>query len=288
MDCWRLVRRSAPIICCVIFFFLFGPVGRLAAQTPVADWEFDDGSGIRAIDSSGNGHDAVLSNGVRWESTVEGWAVSADGLQGTVSTPAIDLRETHAVTISFWAKRNYSAAGGGALFASGRSDASSATSFAFLPDDPTCHGIQAGFRGNVGTSANCYTQPSSGVWHHLVVVYDKSQTGGDAIAFYVDGVLQSPDWNLSSSTNTNNFGDDPIYLFSQDGVSQFASGSIREFRVYDIALNAKQVKQLYADSQPLAASLSGLVAAYAFNEGSGPTVADTSGNGNTGTIMNAT
>src|SRR5262249_20021150 len=37
-----------------------------------------------------------------------------------------------------------------------------------------------------------------------------------------------------------------------------------------------------------AASATGLVAAYAFDEGSGSTVADASGNGNTGTVANAT
>jgi hypothetical protein len=37
------------------------------------------------------------------------------------------------------------------------------------------------------------------------------------------------------------------------------------------------------DAQP-----AGLVAAYAFDEGSGPTAADASGNGNAGTLVNAT
>src|SRR5271168_792732 len=39
---------------------------------------------------------------------------------------------------------------------------------------------------------------------------------------------------------------------------------------------------------PVHASTSGLVAAFSFNEGSGTTVNDSSGNGNTGTISNAT
>ena len=291
MDCWRLVRRTAPVIGAIFVLFLTLFIvlpGRLAAQTPVADWEFDEGSGNTALDSSGNGHDATLSNGVRWDATVDGWAVSSDGVQGSVSTPPLNLTQTHAVSVSFWAERNYTTAeGGGALFATGRSDASSTTGFALLPDNSTCHGIQIEFRGNVGTTSNCYSQPSSGVWHHLVVVMDKSRTGGDAIAFYVDGVLQNPNWNFSSATNTNNFGNDPLYLFSRDGDPQFAAGSIREFRIYDTALNAEQVAQLYADSKPQGAPTVGLVAAYAFNEGSGSKVADASGNGNTGTVANA-
>ena len=291
MDCWRLLRRSAAVIWTIFILFLalfLVPVDSSAAENPVADWEFDEGFGNTAVDSSGNGRDAILSNGTRWEMSADGWAVSGDGVQGTVSTPPLNLTETHAISVSFWAERNYTTTeGGGVLFATGRSDARSATEFSLLPDNATCHGIQAEFRGNVGSTSNCYSQPSSGVWHHLVVVMDKSRTGGDAIALYVDGVLQNPNWNLSSATNTNNFGSDPIYLFSRDGNSQFATGTIREFRVYDTALNTKQVAELYADSKPQGASAEGLVAAYAFNEGIGSNVADASGNGNTGTIANA-
>src|SRR5207237_9139834 len=45
---------------------------------------------------------------------------------------------------------------------------------------------------------------------------------------------------------------------------------------------------LQAAPRGLAATGSGLVAAYSFDAGSGSTVADASGNGNTGTIANAT
>ncbi len=43
-----------------------------------------------------------------------------------------------------------------------------------------------------------------------------------------------------------------------------------------------------APSGPASAAPSGLVAAYGFDEGSGTTVADTSGNGNNGTVANTT
>ena len=106
-------------------------------------------------------------------------------------------------------------------------------------------GIQAALRGNEGTTANCYAQPSSGIWHHLAVVFDKSQTGGNEVAFYVDGVSQTPSWSLAASTNTNNFGNDPIYLFSRGGASQFSSGTINDLRIYNRALTAAQIQQLY-------------------------------------------
>jgi hypothetical protein len=145
-------------------------------------------------------------------------------------------------------KRTYTTSGDSVLFEAGKSYLGSETGFALLPDDEACHGIQAALRGNEGITANCYAQPSSGVWHHFAIVYDKSQTGGNAVAFYVDGALQNPSWNLSSATNTNNFGNDPIYLLSRGGGSKFSSGTISDLRIYDSPLTAEQVQQIYKDT----------------------------------------
>ena len=91
-------------------------------------------------------------------------------------------------------------------------------------------------------------QPTSGVWHQIAVEYDKNQTGGNAIVLYVDGVLQTPTWNLSSATNTNSFGNNPVYLLSRGGSSQFTSGTISDFRIYDGALTEDQIQQTYNDT----------------------------------------
>ena len=216
------------------------------AQTPVGYWKFDDGSGNKAADSSGNGHTAKLVNGVSWVTGKIGDAVSANAANSQyVGIPAIDLSGTNAVTVAFWANRTYSTVGGHVLFEATKNYHNSTTGFAFFPDDDTCNGIQAALRGNQGSTANCYNQPSSGVWHHLVVVFDKGQTGGNEVAFYVDGVLQTPNWSVSASTNTNNFGNNPIYLFSRGGKSQFTSGVVDDLRIYNSALNAAQIQQIY-------------------------------------------
>src|SRR5271157_4709506 len=197
------------------------------AQTPVGWWKFDDGSGTKAADSSGNGYTSNSLNSVNWVTRKIGDAVSANAADGQyVSIPAIDLSGTQAVTVTLWANRTYSTAGGHALFEATRNYTNSITGFVFFPDDETCAGIQAALRGNLGYVANCYSQPSSGVWHHLAVVFDKSQTGGDEVKSYVDGVLQTVNRSLYASTNTNDFGNNPIYLFSRAGTSKFTSGMI--------------------------------------------------------------
>jgi len=142
------------------------------AQTPVGWWKFDDGLGIKATDSSGNGHTATLVNGVRWFTGKMGDAVSANAANRQyVSIPKINLSGSNAVTVALWANRTYSAIGGHTLFEATTNYNNSTTGFGFFPDDATCQGIQAALRGNLGYVANCYSQPSSGVWHHLAVVF---------------------------------------------------------------------------------------------------------------------
>jgi hypothetical protein len=234
---------------CLISLLILTMLTPLQAQTPIAYWKLDEGSGTRAADSSGNAHTALLSSGVTWVKGANGGAISADAAnRDWVRIPAIDLSGTRAVTIAFWAKRTYSTAGDDVLFEATRNYQNSTTGFVFLPDDDACHGVQAALRGNEGTTANCYTQPSSEVWHHLALVFDKSQTGGNEVVFYVDGVLQSPSWSLSASTNTNSFGVDPIYFFSRGGASQHSSGTVDDLRIYKHALTAAQIQQIYTTS----------------------------------------
>jgi Concanavalin A-like lectin/glucanases superfamily len=216
------------------------------AQSPIGHWEFHDGSGTTLSDSSGKGHPAVLFNGVTRGSGRVGAGLTANArLRQFVYIPPVDLSRTNAVTVAFWAKRTYSKAGGHVLFEASDNYNNSTEGFVFLPDDDMCQGIQIGLRGDVGYTASCYGQPSSQVWHHLAVVFDKSQTGGNAIAFYVDGKIQTATRSLAASTNTNNFGDEPIYLFSRGGTTQFDSGTIDDFRIYGNALPAAKVQQSY-------------------------------------------
>src|SRR5271157_5436431 len=108
------------------------------AQTPVGHWTFDDGSGTKAADSSGNGHTATLVNGISWVTGKTGDAVSANAAKRQyVSIPKIDLSGTNAVTVALWANRTYSTNGGHALFEATTNYTNSITGFGFFPDDAT-------------------------------------------------------------------------------------------------------------------------------------------------------
>ena len=217
----KVITHCSPWFFWLIFPLILVMVTPLLAQTPVGYWKFEEGSGATATDSSGNAHTAHLSNGVAWVKGINGGGISASTAdEGSLSIPAIDLHGSRAVTIVFWAKRIYSAAGDDVLFEATGNYQDSTTGFVFLPDDEFCHGIQVALRGNEGKTANCYSQPSSGVWHHLAVVLDKGQTGGSEVAFYVDGVLQAPSLECFRVDEHKQFWQRPnLFLFSGRGVA---------------------------------------------------------------------
>ena len=256
-----LVKSNAPAVSSVMTLLVRALVVFALSsvpaqcQVPFGWWNFDNISGTKVMDSSGSDHTATMVNGASVVSGQIGNAVLARSAERQyMRVPAIDLSRTKGVTVALWVNRSYSMAGGHVLFEASSDYNHSITGFTLLPDDPACHGIQVAMRGDVGYTANCYEQPSSDVWHHLAVVFDKSQSAGDQVKFYIDGKLENPSRNLFAATNTNEFGNNPIYLFSRGGTKMFDSGAISDFRIYDSALAAGKIQQLYSATYDAMAS----------------------------------
>src|SRR5579863_1294287 len=84
-----------------------------AAQNPLGIWKLDEGSGDLAYDSSGGGHTATLSSGIRWSKASSTWMVSTDGShRGYVTTPALDLSGSKAVSVTLWLEHSFSTTNG--------------------------------------------------------------------------------------------------------------------------------------------------------------------------------
>jgi hypothetical protein len=210
----------------------------------VGYWPFEENGGTTAADFAG-ANTASLANGVSWVSGEIGNAIMANGQNQYAIIPAVDLSGTNAVTVALWVNRTYSTDGGHTLFEAGSSLDNSTTGFGLFPDDQSCGGINVSLKGNVGYNGGCYNQPTSGVWHQLVAVYDKSQNKTNEVTLYIDGILQKPRQPYQSSNNSNKFGYSPIYLFSQGGTTQFTAGSIDDLQIFNRALSASEIQQLY-------------------------------------------
>ena len=221
------------------------------------EWPFDAGSGTTAVDSTGNGHTATLFNGVTWVPGKIGNAISANTTNQYASTAAINLSATSAVTVAAWVNRTYTSGGtnGNTLFEFSTNFNNASDAFAFFPDEAPDCGVTAmeiGIDGNAGYNIKCYTQPSSGVWHHLAVVYDMSQAAANEVNLYIDGVLQTALKQTFNNNNTGNFGNYPLYVFSRAGTTSYSGGQMDDLQLYSRALSAAEVKQVFNGVTPTA------------------------------------
>ncbi|MHC4573778.1 MAG: S8 family serine peptidase [Planctomycetota bacterium] len=210
----------------------------------VSWWRFDEGQGDKAYDSAGINH-GTLVNGPVWTTGQIGGALSFDGVDDYVDVPddpSLRFSQYDTFSISFWAKplphaqghvicKMRSSAqlgffGYGVLWSSSRS--------VFCLTAESCR---------VGSTQVCTLDNSApaGSWYHVTCVYDNK-----SMKIYLDGELHGsgtfgydtgstrPDKNLS------------IGARSYDStIQQYFNGTIDEVQVYDVALSAEGVWQLY-------------------------------------------
>ncbi len=113
-------------------------------------------------------------------------------------------------------------------------------------------------------------------WSYVAVTYD-----GATLRMYVDGEQVSS----RPSAGAIQASDDPLWIGGNRPYGEHFDGEIDEVRVYDRALTQGEIAH---DMATPVAPASGLVAAYAFDTGSGNVAVDSSGHGATGEIRGAT
>jgi alpha-L-arabinofuranosidase len=237
-----------------------------------AHWALDEGSGTTAADDSGNGRTATLGSGATWTAGQVGdHALQFNGTpNGLADVPAPVVDTSQSFTVSAWVKMDttngYQTAvsidgtqiSGFYLQLSGTTGA-----FAFtrrVADDSTATEVRA----------DSQVRPSVGTWYHLVGV-DDATTG--TLKVYVDGsegsdaAFTSP-WKASGHTliGRGKYGGNPV---------DFLHGAVDDVRMYQGALTTTQVKALDQSAH------------WTYDEGSGTTAADSSGNGHTATLGQA-
>ena len=101
------------------------------------------------------------------------------------------------------------------LFEAGKNYLQSETGFALTRRRDTCHGFQAVLRATKEPQRTVTRSPPPAAGTTLTSFTIRAKLAATPFPCYVDGALQTPTWNLSSATNTNNFGNEPIYLLSR-------------------------------------------------------------------------
>jgi hypothetical protein len=226
----------------------------------VGYWPLDDGSGTNASDHSGNGNNGTLTNAPAWVAGKMGQALSFDGTNRSVITgTSAVLNMNNSVTLSAWFMLT-----------------TTAPTFQVLETSTGNSYYQITLGGNKLRSFSTNTTPQSilgnttlktGVWYLATFVWNAG-----TMTLYLNGVQ---DATPTSYTGTISSGTVGIKIGADypSSPSYFSNGSIDDVRVYNRALSATDVFNLYksreasiGSSQPLTAlNTPGLVGYWTFD-----------------------
>lgn len=191
---------------------------------------------------------------------------------GLTSTDNIDVPESASLDLagtysaSVWIFRRSNGSGGnGRIY-------EKASAYSFLINN--ANAIAVGNGASTKTSASNVV--SNGKWQHLVVTYD-----GSNVNYYVNAVAISP---VAQTVNpTVNSAD--LFVGNKASLANVFDGLMDDLRIYkDRVLTPTEITNLFYGQEP---SPTGLSLQYKFNEGSGTSATDSSGNANTGVITGA-
>ncbi len=201
----------------------------------------------KVYDRSGNSNNGYLSSGAT--STAKalgklGQALSLDGSDKEVlipNSPGLNLR-TGSFTVAAWVKE--SAFNAGMVIAAKSVGGAANSTYGWHLAAFSGNMLQLHFSSSASfTTISNSTALSTGKWYHIVAVVDRSNINNSAI--YINGSSAgssvSDGGNGSSSTNVQ-----PVAIGNESDGGFPWSGLIDEVRIYDHALSASEVSQLYS------------------------------------------
>jgi hypothetical protein len=208
----------------------------------VAYWPFQEGSGTTVTDASGNGKTAT-AYATTWTTGKSGYALNFNGSTSYVNAGAIDVPGA-ALTISAWFKADSLPTTIQPRIISKATGLAEADHY-FMLSTIYSGGNKLRFRLKTsGTTKTLIASSGSvglGVWVHAVATYD-----GSTMRLYKDGVLVGS-MSVSGSINTNS--GVPTWIGSNPVDGNRFDGVIDEVRIYNRALSATEVTNLYQTSQ---------------------------------------
>ncbi len=220
-----------------------GPVSVGTTSGLVGYWNFDEGTGTTVYDISGTGNTATLNNGPVWLSpgaNGSGSYLTFDGVNDYFSVPdnaTVDL--STGATIAMWYKHN-----GSSLLTFGKYGNSVNRSFVL---ENIGNGYFYFSVSGDGTAVASHRSNSSFVadtnWHHMATTYD-----GTTIKLYRDGVLV-PSFLYGATPIPASIHNGTTPLENRYTTSNYSNGSMDSIRLYNRALTAAEILELYNNKQ---------------------------------------
>jgi hypothetical protein len=206
----------------------------------VSHWKFDEGSGTTAYDSVGTNDGTVY--GATWTTGQINGALSFDGVDDYVDIPYnsnLDRNASEGISLSVWFKLNSYPAGWnqGPIFGLFDSADAGAKNYLFI-DKPLYGNLITWDQYPPSYGWIKSIKPDLDTWYHIAVVEDSSYR-----AIYINGSL-----DVSDNTPELYQGNPPdtIRIGSRADLAPFYfNGTIDDVMIFDIALSAQEIQQLY-------------------------------------------
>jgi hypothetical protein len=213
-----------------------GLVGLWSFNGQDMDWA---STTAEALDRSGQGNNGDVTNfgqgSVRPGKV--GQALSFDGVDDVIKAPSGALNLTSSITFSAWFKPDGTNGNNGRVLAW---DSGSTRPYEIEVDEAGTENLSCFVNSSSDTGTVTVTGTVNDRWYHMVCVYDSV---GGTFTMYLDGVAQTPD-TASGSITYSGFGEQRLLIGDDPDQNNF-SGLIDEVRVYNRALSAVEVLELY-------------------------------------------
>ena len=261
-----------------------------AEDGKVAHYKMNEGTGASITDCSGFGNTGAIY-GASWLNIgTDNYSLDFDGVFNYVDcgrAPSLSNLTGPVTTIAWicpWANQLFSEPG---IWGRG-TDVFQTT----LYSNNTLYWY---ITGNNDTQYGTNTSISSRTWSQIATTYD-----GSALKIYVDGVQQGTPTSYTGSIDSST---NKLYIgcrVSTGTPECFFKGLIDEVKVYNYAMSSTEIANQYSSSEKTTrnemfpdngvddGTKDSLVAQYTLSEGTGSTIADSSGHGNIGTLNNVT
>ncbi len=218
-------------------WILLGAVN-LPTSGLVGYWKFDETSGTNAADSSGSGNAGTTHNAPTW--TTSGHSNGTLTFNGTsqyVTAANAASLNLNNFSIAFWIKFATSPAGSNVFFVE-KDDGTPNYNYEFYYASGNYLNCAYNTASSFGAVLGPSWIPSTNQWYHLACTYD-----GSNMNLYVNGLLvTSTPATGTPITASTSLSIGYVDLFGGTG---FVSGPMDDVRIYNRALNQKEIWQLY-------------------------------------------
>ena len=214
------------------------------AISPVAYWDFDDGSGSVAMDLSANALDIALQGTYSWTTGQVGGALDLGGQTtsyGTLADPDV-LEDTDKLSFAFWVKpENLDTHARFVVSKRDAQDVNSSFSLFFWKSNRLYVDLDKNNNGNRHSTA---TQFENDTWYHVGVVYDGTLPEGERGRVYIDGELDANSPFGVSSASIPNYASDLHLGIANVGYMRTFGGVVDDLMIFRAALSEAEVEDV--------------------------------------------